>query len=58
MRRSLNKKEEKIYNKGFAEGVRLCLEDNNDAIRIGRAITETIEKIYSQNEALKQEYEN
>lgn len=40
----MDKNQQKIYDKGFNEGVRLCLEDNNDAIKIGRTVLEVVMK--------------
>lgn len=41
---SMNKEQQKIYDKGFKDGIRLCLEDNNDAIKIGRTVLEVVMK--------------
>lgn len=40
----MTKEQQKIYDKGFKEGMRLCLEDNDDAIRIGRSVLEVVMK--------------
>ena len=42
--KKLDKKQQRIYDKGFEDGVRLCLEDNNDAIKIGRTVLEVVMK--------------
>lgn len=42
--KKMDRKTQKIYDKGFASGVRACLEDNNDAIKIGRTVLEVVMK--------------